>query len=119
MPRTRHAALLGALFVALCTISLLQADCVPATLATTDAEGAPDYLKTTSGRGNADLIIDYISASWTTSEAGETEYVSVRIENIGTDSSGSFYWGIYLSTDTISISVAMLDLLRRIMMVVI
>ena len=100
MPRTRHAALLGALFVALCTISLLQADCVPATLATADAEGAPDYLKTTSGRGNADLIIDYISASWTTSEAGETEYVSVRIENIGTDSSGSFYWGIYLSTDT-------------------
>ena len=54
----------------------------------------------TSGRGNSDLIIYSVSASWTTSEAGESEYVSVRLKNQGTDSSGSFYWGIYLSTDT-------------------
>ncbi|MDP6741838.1 MAG: CARDB domain-containing protein [Candidatus Thalassarchaeaceae archaeon] len=54
----------------------------------------------TSGRGNSDLIIYSVSASWTSTEAGETEYVSVRLKNQGTDSSGSFYWGIYLSTDT-------------------
>jgi len=100
MPRTRHAALLGALFVVLCALSLLQADTIPTSLAAPDVEEPPAYLEATSGRGNSDLIIDYISASWTTSEAGETEYVSVRIENQGTDASGSFYWGIYLSTDT-------------------
>ena len=54
----------------------------------------------TSGRGNSDLIIYSVSASWTTTEAGESEYVSVRLKNQGSDSSGSFYWGIYLSTDT-------------------
>lgn len=56
---------------------------------------------TTSGRGNSDLIIDYISASWTSANAGDSKSVNVRIENQGTAStSGSFYWGIYLSTDT-------------------
>ena len=100
MPRTRHAALLGALFVVLCALSLLQADTIPTSLATPDVEEPPAYLEATSGRGNSDLIIDYISASWSSADAGDSKQVSVRIENQGTDSSGSFYWGIYLSTDT-------------------
>ena len=56
---------------------------------------------TTSGRGNSDLVIDYIYASWSSADAGDSKSVSVRIENQGTAStSGSFYWGIYLSTDS-------------------
>ncbi|MBS71595.1 MAG: hypothetical protein CMO20_01395 [Thermoplasmata archaeon] len=54
----------------------------------------------TSGRGNSDLIIDSISATWTSADAGDSKSVSVRLKNQGTASSGSFYWGIYLSTDT-------------------
>ncbi|HJM87760.1 MAG TPA: CARDB domain-containing protein, partial [Candidatus Thalassarchaeaceae archaeon] len=54
----------------------------------------------TSGRGNSDLIIDYISASWSSADAGDSKSVTVRLKNQGTASSGSFYWGIYLSTDT-------------------
>lgn len=53
-----------------------------------------------TGRGNSDLIIDYISASWSSADAGDSKSVSVRLENQGTASSGSFYWGIYLSTDS-------------------
>jgi subtilase family serine protease len=58
-------------------------------------------LGATSGRGNSDLVIDYIYASWTSADAGDSKSVNVRIENQGTAStSGSFYWGIYLSTDS-------------------
>ena len=96
MPRTRHAALLGALLAILCAVSMLQADAVPTDLAAVE-EVNPEYA---GARSDPDLIIDYIYTSWTTSEAGETESVNVRLENQGTDSTGSFYWGIYLSTDT-------------------
>ena len=54
----------------------------------------------TSGRNSPDLIIDYISASWTSADAGDSKSVTVRLKNDGTSSSGSFYWGIYLSSDT-------------------
>lgn len=97
MPRTRHAALLGALFAILCAISMLQTDTVPTDLAAVQQKVEPEFA---GGRTAPDLIIDYISTTWTSSEAGETESVSVRIENQGDDSTGTFYWGIYLSTDT-------------------
>ena len=90
MPRTRHAALLGALLAILCAVSMLQADAVPTDLAAVE-EVNPEYA---GARSDPDLIIDYIYTSWTTSEAGETESVNVRLENQGTDSTGSFYWGI-------------------------
>ena len=97
MPRTRHAALLGALFAILCAISMLQAEAMPEELAGPGEQAVP---LSTGGRSGADLIIDYISASWSTAEAGDRKSVSVRLENQGTGSSTSFYWGIYLSTDT-------------------
>jgi subtilase family serine protease len=51
-------------------------------------------------RNNADLAFDYVQASWSSSDAGDSETISVRIENIGSASSGSFRWGLYLSSDT-------------------
>ena len=104
MSGIRIATLAGALFLTLMLLSNIPAPTIQNNSGTTSetetiVTNLPE-LGTTSGRGNSDLIVDYISASWSTSEAGETEYVSVRIENQGTDSSGSFYWGIYLSTDT-------------------
>jgi subtilase family serine protease len=76
---------------------MLQAEAIPEELVGPGEQSVP---LSTGGRSGADLIIDYIYNSWTTSEAGETESVNVRLENQGTDSTGSFYWGIYLSTDT-------------------
>ena len=54
----------------------------------------------TSGRSSADLVVDYLSASWTSADAGDSKSVSVRIKNEGSVSSGSFDWALYLSTDT-------------------
>ncbi len=54
----------------------------------------------TGGRSNPDLIVDYISASWTSADAGDSKSISTRIKNDGDASSGSFRWGLYLSTDT-------------------
>ncbi|HIG20250.1 MAG TPA: hypothetical protein EYQ78_05720 [Candidatus Poseidoniales archaeon] len=61
-------------------------------------EENPDM--TAGGRSSPDLIVDYISASWSSADAGDSKSVSVRIENQGDASSGSFRWGLYLSTDT-------------------
>ena len=63
-----------------------------------------------AARNTADLTFDYVSASWSTADAGDSKSVSARIENIGTSSSGSFRWGLYLSTDTtITTSDTLLD----------
>ena len=54
----------------------------------------------TGGRSGPDLIVDYLSASWTSADAGDSKSISTRIKNDGDSSSGSFRWGLYLSTDT-------------------
>ncbi|MCH2636888.1 MAG: hypothetical protein MKZ56_00745 [Candidatus Thalassarchaeum sp.] len=54
----------------------------------------------TGARSGPDLIVDYLSASWTTADAGDSKSISTRIKNDGDSSSGSFRWGLYLSTDT-------------------
>ena len=54
----------------------------------------------TGGRSGPDLIVDYLSASWSTADAGDSKSISTRIKNDGDSSSGSFRWGLYLSTDT-------------------
>jgi len=54
----------------------------------------------TAGRSGPDLTVDYLSASWTSADAGESKSISTRIKNEGDASSGSFRWGLYLSTDT-------------------
>ncbi len=54
----------------------------------------------TGGRSGPDLTVDYLSASWTSADAGESKSISTRIKNEGDSSSGSFRWGLYLSTDT-------------------
>ena len=54
----------------------------------------------TGARSGPDLIVDYLSASWTSADAGESKSISTRIKNDGDSSSGSFRWGLYLSTDT-------------------
>ncbi|MBN16557.1 MAG: hypothetical protein CMB37_00135 [Euryarchaeota archaeon] len=54
----------------------------------------------TVGRSGPDLTVDYLSASWTSADAGDTKSISTRIKNDGDSSSGSFHWGLYLSTDT-------------------
>ena len=59
-------------------------------------EGSMD----TGGRSGPDLTVDYLSASWTTADAGDSKSISTRIKNEGDASSGSFRWGLYLSTDT-------------------
>jgi subtilase family serine protease len=59
-----------------------------------------DSSMSAGGRSSPDLIVDYISASWSSADAGDSKSVSVRIENQGDASSGSFRWGLYLSTDT-------------------
>ena len=61
-----------------------------------DAEGSMD----TGGRSGPDLTVDYLSASWTSADAGDSKSISTRIKNEGDASSGSFRWGLYLSTDT-------------------
>ena len=104
MRQARFAPLAGVLILAL--MFSLQASFVTPIVDENEGDSDADIaeeeiiISQTSGRGNSDLIIYSVSASWTTSEAGESEYVSVRLKNQGTDSSGSFYWGIYLSTDT-------------------
>ncbi|MBK39128.1 MAG: hypothetical protein CMB50_02750 [Euryarchaeota archaeon] len=60
------------------------------------AEGSMD----TGGRSGPDLTVDYLSASWTSADAGDSKSISTRIKNEGDASSGSFRWGLYLSTDT-------------------
>ena len=60
------------------------------------AEGSMD----TGGRSGPDLTVDYLSASWTSADAGDTKSINTRIKNEGDASSGSFRWGLYLSTDT-------------------
>tara|TARA_B110000438_G_scaffold302657_1_gene361057 strand:+ start:383 stop:4798 length:4416 start_codon:yes stop_codon:yes gene_type:complete len=59
-----------------------------------------DELMETRGRSGPDLIVDYLSASWSTADAGDTKSISTRIKNDGDSSSGSFRWALYLSTDT-------------------
>ena len=54
----------------------------------------------TSGRSGPDLVVDYLSASWTSADAGDSKSISTRIKNEGDSSSGSFRWALYLSTDT-------------------
>ncbi len=54
----------------------------------------------TGARSGPDLIVDYLSASWSTADAGDSKSISTRIKNDGDSSSGSFRWGLYLSTDT-------------------
>ena len=91
MPRTRHAALLGALLAILCALSMLQADAVPTDLAAVESGIDPEYAGARSGQ---DLIIDYIYASWTTADAGDRKSVSVRLEKQGTGSSTSMSSGV-------------------------
>ncbi len=57
-------------------------------------------LMNTGGRSGPDLTVDYLSASWTSADAGDSKSISTRIKNEGDSSSGSFRWGLYLSTDT-------------------
>ena len=52
------------------------------------AEGTMD----TSGRSGPDLTVDYLSASWTSADAGDSKSISTRIKNEGDASSGSFRW---------------------------
>ena len=54
----------------------------------------------TGARSGPDLIVDYLSASWSTADAGDSKSISTRIKNDGDSSSGSFRWALYLSTDT-------------------
>ena len=64
----------------------------------------------TGARSGPDLIVDYLSASWSTADAGDSKSISTRIKNDGDSSSGSFRWGLYLSTDTtITTSDLLLD----------
>ena len=64
----------------------------------------------TEGRSGPDLIVDYLSASWSSADAGDSKSISTRIKNDGDSSSGSFRWGLYLSTDTtITTSDTLLD----------
>ena len=65
-----------------------------------DELGFADGSHDTSGRSNPDLIVDYLSASWTSADAGDSKSISTRIKNDGDASSGSFRWALYLSTDT-------------------
>ena len=67
---------------------------------TTNHELLINSKASTSGRSSADLVVDYLSASWTSADAGDSKGVSVRIKNEGSVSSGSFDWALYLSTDT-------------------
>ena len=105
MSGIRIATLAGALFLTLMLLSNIPAPTIQNNSGTTSetetiATNLPE-LGGTSGRGNSDLVIDYIYASWTSADAGDSKSVNVRIENQGTAStSGSFYWGIYLSTDS-------------------
>ena len=69
-----------------------------------------DELMETGARSGPDLIVDYLSASWSTADAGDSKSISTRIKNDGDSSSGSFRWGLYLSTDTtITTSDLLLD----------
>ena len=64
----------------------------------------------TGVRSGPDLTVDYLSASWTSADAGDSKSISTRIKNEGDSSSGSFRWGLYLSTDTtITTSDLLLD----------
>ena len=104
MTGTRIATLVGALFLSLMLLSNIPSP----TVQNSNEDGfeiefeEKELLETslTSGRNSPDLIIDYISASWTSADAGDSKSVTVRLKNDGTSSSGSFYWGIYLSSDT-------------------
>ena len=69
-----------------------------------------DVLMETGARSGPDLTVDYLSASWTSADAGDSKSISTRIKNEGSSSSGSFRWGLYLSTDrTITTSDLLLD----------
>ena len=69
-----------------------------------------DTPRETGARSGPDLIVDYLSASWTSADAGDSKSISTRIKNDGDSSSGSFRWGLYLSTDTtITTSDLLLD----------
>ena len=69
-----------------------------------------DISMETGARSGPDLIVDYLSASWTSADAGDSKSISTRIKNDGDSSSGSFRWGLYLSTDTtITTSDLLLD----------
>ena len=72
--------------------------------------GQTDGAMETGGRSGPDLTVDYLSASWTSADAGDSKSISTRIKNDGDSSSGSFRWGLYLSTDTtITTSDLLLD----------
>jgi len=69
-----------------------------------------DVVMETVARSGPDLTVDYLSASWTSADAGDSKSISTRIKNDGSSSSGSFRWGLYLSTDrTITTSDLLLD----------
>ncbi|MED5374945.1 MAG: CARDB domain-containing protein, partial [Candidatus Thermoplasmatota archaeon] len=69
-----------------------------------------DVVMETVARSSPDLTVDYLSASWTSADAGDSKSISTRIKNDGSSSSGSFRWGLYLSTDrTITTSDLLLD----------
>ena len=84
-----------AVFAALASMLLAL---VPAT----DVHLLPDSNEPmeTGARSGPDLIVDYLSASWSTADAGDSKSISTRIKNDGDSSSGSFRWALYLSTDT-------------------
>ena len=94
-PRSRLLPILVLIILFGCIISTII-DCNE----TTDQEISIKSKANTSGRSSADLVVDYLSASWTSADAGDSKSVSVRIKNEGDASSGSFDWAIYLSTDT-------------------
>ena len=84
-----------AVILALC--SMILAFAPPPDL---DELGSVDESLDTSGRSYPDLTVDYLSASWTSADAGDSKSISTRIKNDGDASSGSFRWALYLSTDT-------------------
>ena len=92
---SRASVIRFAVILALCSMILALAP--PPDL---DELGSADESLDTSGRSYPDLTVDYLSASWTSADAGDSKSISTRIKNDGDASSGSFRWALYLSTDT-------------------
>lgn len=92
---SRAATVQSAVLLAFC--SMLLALAAPLDLSEL---GPAEESMDTGGRSGPDLTVDYLSASWTSADAGESKSISTRIKNEGDASSGSFRWGLYLSTDT-------------------
>jgi len=101
-----HLARAANILVALMLLSLI----LPASFKSTTPDTLSFDAAATSGRSSADLTVDYLSASWTSADAGERKSISTRIKNIGSSSASSFKWGLYLSSDTtITTSDTLLD----------